>query len=411
MSTPGSLSAGLAYLPNWLADCPDAAALDALLCGWVRASGYRTAGIDWPDAADAPSDLSATADRVERNPGDAGTSAANPAATPLPVGVGRLATALVPPHRGLGVLWAERAGTAPWTDDDRNYLHLSARLIERSPALAVILGPTVDPERLSQRLADAAVIAGRMAHEFDNILTGIIGFSDLSLPLLPAGSQAAKYSGEISKVGQRGILFTQQLHELSRSGYAKPQPGSVPVALATQATRLAAAAPAVELASDLAADLLGVAMEAGPLGMVLGHLLSNAAEAMPAGGRIHVSADMVELSAADAGRHLGAARPGRHVRLTVRDAGSGIKPDVRAKLFHEPFFTTKVRHRGLGLAVIYRSLCAHRGGIRIEPSPASGAGADAGTTVRVVLPPAPARVTTPTPVAPRTLLNTTPHGK
>ena len=126
----------------------------------------------------------------------------------------------------------------------------------------------------------------------DNILTGIIGFSDLSLPLLPAGSQAAKYSDEISKVGQRGILFTQQLHELSRSGHAKPQPGSVPVALATQATRLAATAPAVELASDLAADLVGVAMEAGPLGMILGHLLANAAEAMPAGGRAHVAAEM-----------------------------------------------------------------------------------------------------------------------
>ena len=408
MSTPGSLSAGLAYLPNWLGDCPDAAALDALVCGWVRASGYRVAGIDWPDGADASHELTATATRVDRRPATSDTPRADTAMTPLPSGVGRLATALTPPHRGAGVLWAERAGGEPWTDDDRNYLRLSARIIERSPALTLILGPTVDPERLSQRLADAAVIAGRMAHEFDNILTGIIGFSDLSLPLLPAGSQAAKYSGEISKVGQRGILFTQQLHELSRSGYAKPQPGSVPVALATQATRLAAAAPAVELASDLAADLAGVAMEAGPLGMVLGHLLANAAEAMPAGGRIHVSADMVELTAADAGRHLGTARPGRHVRLTVRDAGSGIKPDVRAKLFHEPFFTTKVRHRGLGLAVIYRSLCAHRGGIRIEPSPSTGAGADAGTTVRVVLPPAAARVA---PVAPRTPLTPTPFGK
>ncbi len=408
MSTPGSLSAGLAYLPNWLTDCSNAAALDALVCGWVQASNYHAAGIDWSDAADAPHDLVATADRVERTPGVAATSATNLAKTPRPVGVERLATALAPSHRRPGVLWAERASSEPWTDDDRNYLQLSARLIERSPALAVILGPTVDPERLSQRLADAAVIAGRMAHEFDNILTGIIGFSDLSLPLLPAGSQAAKYSGEISKVGQRGILFTQQLHELSRSGYAKPQPGSVPVALATQATRLAAAAPAVELASDLAGDLVGVAMEAGPLGMVLGHLLANAAEAMPAGGRIHVTADMVELSAADAGSHLGTARPGRHVRLTVRDAGSGIKPDVRAKLFHEPFFTTKVRHRGLGLAVIYRSLCAHRGGIRIEPSPAAGLGADAGTTVRVVLPPAASRVS---PVAPRTPLNPTVNGK
>ena len=389
MPNPGCLSAGLAYLPRLLDACPDVAAFDDLVSGLVRSVGWQSAGAVWSEPTPG-SNFTARPDGV-----DHGVTGFDPA--------GKRLTALTPPGR-VGVLWATRDDADPFTDDDAHFLQLTARLLERSPALAVVLGPTVDPERLSQRLADAAVIAGRMAHEFDNILTGIIGFSDLSLPLLPAGSQAAKYSGEISKVGQRGILFTQQLHELSRSGYAKPQPGSVPVALATQATRLAAAAPAVAVESDLAADLVGVAMEAGPLGVVLGHLLANAAEAMPAGGRIHVAADMVDLSATDAVGHLGAARPGRHVRLTVRDAGSGIKPDVRAKLFHEPFFTTKVRHRGLGLAVIYRSLCAHRGGIRIEPSPA----ADAGTTVRVVLPPAALRPPT-APVAPRT--PSTPFGK
>lgn len=401
MSTPGSISAGLAYLPEWLNDCRDVGALDALLCGWVKASNWHCAGLAWSDPSMVGLGLTATPNRVERGVGFTtdSASARDVGLTPMPNSVGRMTTLLTPSGRAAGLIWAERNDNSPWSDDDRNYLKLSARLIERSPALAVLLGPAVDPERLSQRLADAAVIAGRMAHEFDNILTGIIGFSDLSLPLLPAGSQAAKYSDEISKVGQRGILFTQQLHELSRSGHAKPQPGSVPVALATQATRLAATAPAVELASDLAADLVGVAMEAGPLGMILGHLLANAAEAMPAGGRAHVVAEMVELSAADARGYLGAAQPGRHVRLTVRDAGPGIKPDVRARLFNDPFFTTKVRHRGLGLAVVYRSLCAHRGGIRIEPNPPT----EPGTTVRVVLPPAAVRVPPTVPRTPPTL--------
>jgi len=382
MSTPGSLSAGLAYLPRLLDACPDVAAFDDLVTGLVRAAGWHSASVTWAESP-RPADFLARPDGVIHGP-----HTFDPDNT--------LGNALTPPGCA-GAFWVAREPLTQWTDDDSHFLELTARLLERSPALSVLLGPTLDPERLSQRLADAAVIAGRMAHEFDNILTGVIGFSDLSLPLLPAGSQAAKYSGEISKASQRGVLFTQQLHELSRSGYAKPQPGSVPVALATQATRLAAVAPAVELASDIAPDLAGVAMEAGPLGVVLGHLLANAAEAMPAGGRIHVAADMIDLDEFEAVRHLGAARPGRHVRLTVRDAGSGIKPEVRAKLFHEPFFTTKVRHRGLGLAVVYRSLCAHRGGIRIEQTPA----AEAGTTVRVVLPPAAPR-TPATPVAPRT---------
>ena len=94
--------------------------------------------------------------------------------------------------------------------------------------MAAVVGPVIDPERLSQRLADAAVIAGRMAHDFDNILTGIIGFSDLA----PADASARIAGGRTSsprsrKVGQRGILFTQQLHQLSRSGQAQAEPRAV----------------------------------------------------------------------------------------------------------------------------------------------------------------------------------------
>jgi signal transduction histidine kinase len=70
--------------------------------------------------------------------------------------------------------------------------------------------------------------------------------------------------------------------------------------------------------------------------------------------------------------------------VTVQDTGPGIKPEVRARLFAEPFYTTKVRRRGLGLAIVYRTLSAHRGGVRIEPVPPP----DSGTLARVVIPPA-----------------------
>jgi signal transduction histidine kinase len=142
--------------------------------------------------------------------------------------------------------------------------------------------------------------------------------------------------------------------------------------------------------------MAAVGMEAGPLQTVLGHLLENAVEASPPGGTVTVTARAVELNAAEAKAYLGQAGPGAHVEVTVQDAGSGIKPDVRAKLFVEPFYTTKVRHRGLGLAIVYRTLFAHRGGIRIEPAP------DAGTVVRIVLPLAAARPA----VAPTVVLGT-----
>jgi signal transduction histidine kinase len=267
-------------------------------------------------------------------------------------------------------------------------LKLAARLIERSAALGAKIGPGVDPERLQQRLGDASIIAGRMAHDFDNVLTGIMGFADLSLPLVPAGSQAAKYVAEIAKVGQRGIVFTQQLHQLSRSGQTKPQPGNVAAALAKEDLRLRGAMPAgMKVKVDVPAGLAAVAMEAASLQTVLGHVLENAVEACSAHSVIRVSARAAELNATDAKAYLGQVGPGAHIEVTVHDTGSGIRPDVRARLFAEPFFTTKVRHRGLGLAIVYRVLHAHRGGVRID----AAVPPDTGTVVRVVVPLAAAR--------------------
>jgi signal transduction histidine kinase len=401
----------LAFLPNWLNDAKDALALEALLSGWVRASGWRSAGLAWPADSGATVILTARADHVER-------VAAPPPELPevvkslrsgtatvvwqLPGSAGRLYSLLSPPGRPSGVLWAERTTIEPWGEGERHYLRLSARLIERSPALMAHTGPVADPDRLNHRLGDAAIIAGRMAHDFDNILTGIIGFADLTAPLLPAGSQPARYVSEIAKVGQRGIRFTQELHQLSRAAQSKPQPGSVAAVLGKEEARLRPTLPAgVNLITAIPGSLNAVAMEAGPLASVLGHLLANAIEATPAGGRVTVTARLVELSPSDARGYLGPVSPGSHVEVSIQDTGPGIKPDVRAKLFSEPFYTTKVRHRGLGLAVVYRTLTAHRGGVRIEPAIPP----ETGTVARIVIPPAAARpAVAPTVVAQRTAL-------
>ncbi len=285
------------------------------------------------------------------------------------------------------MIWADLVGSA-WADSERAYLGLTARTIERAPALMALIGAGVDSERLAQRLADASVIAGRMAHDFDNILTGIIGFSDLTMPLLQPGSQAANFVAEISKVGQRGIVFTQQLHQLSRSGQTKPSPGAVSNVLAREEVRLMSAmSPGLRVEYELPPNLPTVAVDAAPLQSALGHLFENAVEACPQGGVVRIAAKAVELTDADAKAFLGRLGAGSHLMITISDTGTGIKPEVRRRLFVEPFFTTKVRHRGLGLAIAYRILCAHRGGIQIDQVPAPGVG----TQVRVVLPLATAR--------------------
>lgn len=394
MSAPGGITAGLAYLPTWLNDAKDATALEALLSGWVRASGWRSAGLIWPAESNTAVALHARADSVEklsRPPTEAKdvlNSLKGGSWTVLwqvPNSSGRLYAVVTPPGRPAGLVWAERGAGEPWGELDRNYLRLSARLIERSPALATQLGPQVDGDRLQQRLSDAAVIAGRMAHDFDNILTGIIGFADLTVPLLPNGSQQARFVAEIGKVGQRGIQFTQQLHQLSRSGQVKPQAGGLTAVITKEVARLRPpTGESVQVVADIPAATNTVAMDNSVLSVAIGHVLENAIDATPAGGRVTVTARLVELSAADAKGYLGNPGPGSYVEVAVQDSGPGIKPEIRAKLFVEPFVTTKVRRRGLGLAIVYRTLIAHRGGVRIE----SAAAPAMGTVVRVVIPPA-----------------------
>jgi signal transduction histidine kinase len=404
MPFPTGLTAGLAFLPTWLKEAKDGTAWETALCGWVRATGWKSAGLVWPLIGTPMLAQSALADTVDTLPtlpaelSDVAVELTTGQPTvvwQVPGGAGRLYTLLQPAGRPAGAVWVERATAEPWTEADRQFLILSVRLMERSPALAAKVGPALDPDRLQQRLSDAAVIAGRMAHDFDNILQGIIGFSDLSVPLVPAGSQPAKFLAEIGKVGQRGIQFTQQLHQLSRSGQAKPQPGQLSPCLAKEEARLRAVAPAgVQVRIDVPTACELVGMDNAPLTAMVGHLMENAVEASPPHAVVRVSARPVELTAADARAYLGRVSPGPHVELTVQDSGPGIRPDIRAKMFAEPFFTTKVRHRGLGLAIVYRTLHAHAGGIRIDPVPPP----DTGTVVRVVVPPA-ARplITTPRP--------------
>jgi len=404
MSQPGTLTAALAFLPHWWQDATDATGLEATLTNWVKACGWKAGGFVWP--ADGSPAIAKTAP----NPAAAETLAATElseavrrvrAGEPtvvvsLPSGASRVYAPVMCPGRPLALVWAERAVGQSWSEQDRAYLALTGKTLERSPTVAAAIGPAVDPDRLSQRLADAAVVAGRIAHDFDNILTGILGFADLALPLVPSGSQPASYLLEITKGGQRGTAFTQQLHLLNRSGESKPTPGSVVATLGREEARLRPTMhAAVKIEKDVPTGLPAVAVDAAPLQVALGHLFENAVEACPKGGVIRIHAKVVELTEADARTYLGKVSPGPYLAISFTDSGTGIKPDVRKKLFVEPFHTTKIRHRGLGLATTFRIAAAHRGGLQIDAVPSPGTG----TVVRLVLPLVAARpsISEPTP--------------
>lgn len=287
-----------------------------------------------------------------------------------------------------GVFWAiDPNGIA---EEDLLTLTVVAQALLRHPAFVDKLGPSLDSTRISQRLNDAAQVAGKIAHDFDNVFTGVVGFGEMVQGLLEPGTVPHQYVSEIVAAGNRGIAFTSQLHQLSRSGIARPMPATVSQVLSREEQRLRKL-PNLQAKLQFASpgELPPVAVDSAALQQVLGHLLDNAVEASPPGGAVRVAASLIELSSVEASDYLGAVTPGPYVEIRVADEGPVIRDDYRKKLFVEPFFTTKVRHRGLGLPVALRILTAHRGGARYE------AGTGRGSIFHVVLPLCAARAPEP----------------
>src|SRR5262249_38718538 len=120
--------------------------------------------------------------------------------------------------------------------------------------------------------------------------------------------------------------------------------------------------------------------EPASLQALVKQLVDNALEATKNGGYITVSARLVELTIWDSMELLGTPSPGSFVEVSVADTGGGSRPEAQRGGFSRPFFYSKPRHRGLGLASAYGTLCAHRGGIRLDP------GTEKGTVVRFYVP-------------------------
>lgn len=236
-----------------------------------------------------------------------------------------------------------------------------------------------DLVRFEERLEDATAIAGRLAHAFDNVLTGIVGFAELTLGLTSTDSAPHQYVSEVLRAAQLGVQFTQQLHALSRCSSAGNGPTALGLVVADEEMRLLQTVkPVVRVQFALPAELPAVALDADALRQLLGNLLDNAVESLLSEGAVTTTARQTEItSGAD---WFANPAPGAYVEIAVADTGSGLSAEARQRLFVEPFFTTKPRHRGLGLPVVCRIVSTHQGGFRLEP------GAKGGTVARVLLP-------------------------
>jgi signal transduction histidine kinase len=235
--------------------------------------------------------------------------------------------------------------------------------------------------RQSQKMEAIGQLAGGVAHDFNNMLTAILGYSELLQEQIGPDKPIGRDLREIQAAAERAAGLTRQLLAFSRKQV-----------LAMTAVNLSDVVRRVEpmlrrllgeritIVSELANDLGAVTADVSQLEHLLINLAVNARDAMPHGGELRFATVSVALDAEFAAQHPG-AMPGRYNAVRVTDTGTGMAADVKAQIF-EPFFTTKERGHGtgLGLAAVYGTVKQFGGYIDVESEVGQG------TTFTIYLP-------------------------
>jgi two-component system cell cycle sensor histidine kinase/response regulator CckA len=233
----------------------------------------------------------------------------------------------------------------------------------------------------SQRLEAVGRLAGGIAHDFNNLLQVVIGHAERLAAGLPAESALQKSAVEIRASASRAAQLTDRLLSLGQRQVLEPQSLDVPRLVADLRNAIQRrVGQAVTLSIRRGRRSAPVRADRMRLIHVLAHLVDNAREAMPQGGQLTISTDLLDVDEA-----MRADRPwlraGSYMRLQVEDTGTGMEPAFAEHAF-EPFVTTKPKGRGagLGLATVYGLVKQSNGFVWVDSAP------KAGTRVVVILP-------------------------
>ena len=221
--------------------------------------------------------------------------------------------------------------------------------------------------RQAQKMEAVGRLAGGVAHDFNNILQAIAGYVQLLSLRREAFDQDLCYLQEIDRSITRAAELVRQLLTLSREVESKKRNLDLNVEVAQDCRLLERTLPKmIEIELDLTEYPLPVFANSTQLEQILLNLATNAADAMPRGGRLTIKTGQTEITAENAFEPEGIIS-GRYACLTVKDTGHGIKPEIINHIF-EPFFTTKDvgQGTGLGLATVYGILKEHGGFIRVD---------------------------------------------
>src|SRR2546430_1117261 len=241
----------------------------------------------------------------------------------------------------------------------------------------------------SQKMEAFGQLAGGVAHDFNNFLTTILGYSDLLLEERPIKGVLADHVGEIRTAAARASALTQQLLAFSRKQPLEPvivEVNSIITNLERSLLRLIGENISVVCHFHQGKEGAHIKAEPSQITQIILNLAVNARDAMPKGGHLTLETGIVDLTAETESPFLcGDFVPGQYILINIADNGTGMSEDVKGHLF-EPFFTTKTdqARSGLGLATCYGIVHQSGGHLRVESELGKG------TTVQIYLPRVPA---------------------
>jgi nitrogen-specific signal transduction histidine kinase/ActR/RegA family two-component response regulator len=219
----------------------------------------------------------------------------------------------------------------------------------------------------AQRLESLGILTGGIAHDFNNILVSIIGSLSLIKVHAKSGDKFFDYLTRAEKAALRAKGLTQQLLTFSKGGAPIKKTASIPE-LIEETANFSLRGSRVRCEFSMPGNLWPVEIDEGQMSQVINNLIINAQQAMPDGGIIRIGAENVIIEENE-GLPLAV---GKYVKVSVKDQGTGIPKAYLQKIF-DPYFTTKEKGSGLGLATSYSIIKKHGGYLTAESDAGAGA--------------------------------------
>jgi PAS domain S-box-containing protein len=226
----------------------------------------------------------------------------------------------------------------------------------------------------ARKLESIGILAGGIAHDFNNILTTILG--NIALAKMDVGPKDEIFPllSDVETASSRAQALTKQLLTFAKGGAPIKETSSIKEVI-TESSIFVLRGSKSSCEFSIAEDLWPVEVDVGQISQVINNIVMNANQAMPNGGRIQVTGENLTIE----DKHGLPIKPGRYVRISIRDQGLGIAKEDIVKVF-DPYFTTKPEGSGLGLATTYSIVKNHDGHITVESELGKG------TTFQIYLP-------------------------